>query len=284
MIDAILGAVTSEGQARPRQSRRPAVYRPGFVYLVGAGPGNPDLLTVAAVKRLQAADAIVHDHLVTDEILALAHPGAELFYAGKERNHHALEQYEINALMVALARAGRCVVRLKGGDPFLFGRGGEEMEFLVRHGVACEIVPGITSASGAAAYAGIPLTHRDYAQACVFVTGHLKNGTCGLDWPALARPHQTLVVYMGLGAIGEIARQLIAHGRSAGTPAAAIERATTRAQRVVVSTLAALETDVARAMLCSPTLLLIGEVVQLRATFQSTQPNETAAGAAIAPI
>jgi uroporphyrin-III C-methyltransferase len=254
-----------------RQAGQGAVYRRGFVYLVGAGPGDPELLTLAAVKRLQTADAIVHDHLVSGEILALAHPKAELFYAGKTCTHHALEQGEINALLVRLAGAGRCVVRLKGGDPFLFGRGGEEMEYLSRHGVACEIVPGITSASGAAAYAGIPLTHRDHAQACVFVTGHMKNGSCALDWPALARPHQTVVVYMGLGALGTISRQLIAHGRSIETPAAAIESATSPSQRVVVSTLATLEQDVIEAKLRSPTLLVIGEVVSLRACYASAQ-------------
>jgi len=280
MNDVMQGLLT-DGRERTRLPERPTMYRPGFVYLVGAGPGDPDLLTVAAVKRLRAADAIVHDHLVTDEILALANPGAEFFYAGKERNHHVLEQGAINALLVTLARAGRCVVRLKGGDPFLFGRGGEEMEYLACHGIGCEIVPGITSASGAAAYAGIPLTHRDHAQACVFVTGHLKNGSCALDWPTLARPHQTVVVYMGLGTLGEIARQLIAHGRSPETPAAAIERATSACQRVVVTSLAALDRDVTHAALRSPTLLIIGEVVRLRECFE---PAATRASAGMALI
>jgi uroporphyrin-III C-methyltransferase len=273
-IEATKRTVRSNGVGRAEGR---AVYRRGFVYLVGAGPGDPELLTLAAVKRLQAADAIVHDHLVSGEILALADPQAELFYAGKTCRHHALEQSEINALLVRLARAGRCVVRLKGGDPFLFGRGGEEMEYLARHGVACEIVPGITSASGAAAYAGIPLTHRDHAQACVFVTGHMQNGSCALDWATLARPHQTVVVYMGLGALGTIARQLIAHGRSAETPAAAIESATNPEQRVVVSRLATLEQDVAEARLRSPTLLVIGEVVSLRACYESAERLDAAA-------
>jgi uroporphyrin-III C-methyltransferase/precorrin-2 dehydrogenase/sirohydrochlorin ferrochelatase len=245
------------------------VYRPGFVYLVGAGPGDPELLTLAAAKRIRAADVIVYDHLVNETVLDLARAGAQLVYAGKERSYHSMQQREINALLVAKARAGKCVVRLKGGDPFIFGRGGEEMEALAAQGIGCEVVPGVTSASGASCYAGIPLTHRDYAQACVFVTGHLKNGTCGLDWPALARPHQTVVIYMGLGSVGEIARQLIAHGRSAETPAAAIERATTTAQRVVTAPLRELTDAVARAALCSPTVLIVGEVVALHGKLEA---------------
>lgn len=170
----------------------------GIVYLVGAGPGDPELLTLRALRRIRDAQVAVHDHLVSDAILSLLPPRCERIYAGKERANHELSQDEINKLLVALARDGGRVVRLKGGDPYVFGRGGEEAEFLARYGIAFEVVPGVTSASGAAAYAGIPLTHRDCAASVTFVTGHRRDGRCDLDWAALARPGQTLVIYMGL--------------------------------------------------------------------------------------
>lgn len=213
---------------------------------------------------LQQADVCVYDHLVGTDVLALVRRSAELIYAGKEKSNHALAQGEINALLVALARKGKRVVRLKGGDPFIFGRGGEEMQFLAAHGIAFEVVPGVTSASGASTYAGIPLTHRDFAQACVFVTGHLKNGTCNLDWEMLARRNQTVVIYMGMGQIEEICTELRAHGLPADWPAAAIERATTSKQRVVTGTLTTLPGRVAHAALKPPALIVVGEVVKLR--------------------
>jgi uroporphyrin-III C-methyltransferase len=238
--------------------------RMGIVHLVGAGPGDPELLTLKAARLLQQADVCVYDHLVSTDVLRLVRAGAKLIYAGKEKSNHALGQDEINALLVGLAREGRRVLRLKGGDPFIFGRGGEEMQFLAAHEVPFEVVPGVTSASGASAYAGIPLTHRDHAQACIFVTGHLKDGTCSLDWDLLARRNQTVVIYMGMGQIEEICRSLKAHGLPADWPAAAIERATTPTQRVVTGTLTTLPGRAAHAALKPPALIVVGEVVKLR--------------------
>ncbi len=241
--------------------------RTGVVYLVGAGPGNADLLTVRAARLIASADVLVHDRLVGADVLALARRDAQRIYVGKARGHHTLPQDEINALLVRLALEGRDVVRLKGGDPFVFGRGGEEVETLAAHGIAFEVVPGVTAASGVAAYAGIPLTHRDHAQAVTLVTGHLKDGTADLDWPALARPRQTLVVYMGLAALPTLARELIAHGRPPSTPAAIVQQATTANQRVVAGTLADLPRLAAAARLTPPTLIVVGEVVALRDAF-----------------
>jgi len=242
---------------RPRRER-------GVVYLVGAGPGDPELLTLRAVRRIREAQVAVYDHLVSDAVLSLLPKGCERIYAGKERGNHALPQEEINKLLVALARNGSRVVRLKGGDPYVFGRGGEEAEFLARYGVAFEVVPGVTSASGAAAYAGIPLTHRDCAAAVTFVTGHRRNGRCDLDYAALARPGQTLVIYMGLATIAEIRDGLVAHGLSATTPAAVIERATTPRQRVLTTTLGELVARIEAEHYCAPALVIVGEVVRLR--------------------
>ncbi|MBL8490227.1 MAG: uroporphyrinogen-III C-methyltransferase, partial [Rhodocyclaceae bacterium] len=207
------------------------------VYLVGAGPGDPELLTLKAARLIRSADAIVYDHLVGPDILDLASPTAERIYAGKESGNHTLPQGEINALLVKLAARHGSIVRLKGGDPFIFGRGGEEIEELVASGIAFEVVPGITAASGMAAYAGIPLTHREHAQSCVFVTGHLKDGTVNLDWPALARPNQTLVIYMGVGALPVICERLATHGLPGETPAALVRNATLPDQQVLSATL-----------------------------------------------
>jgi uroporphyrin-III C-methyltransferase len=236
----------------------------GKVFLVGAGPGDPDLLTLRAARLLAHADVVVYDHLVGDGVLDLIAPPAERLYVGKQRGRHALSQPEINALLVRLARQGREVIRLKGGDPFVFGRGGEELQALAAQGIAFEVVPGITAACGVASYTGIPLTHRDHAQACLFVTGHLKDGSCDLDWPALSRPRQTVVIYMGLTALPDICAQLIAHGLPPHTPAAVVQQGTTLDQQVVSATLADLDSRVAEAGLQSPCLIIVGEVVRLR--------------------
>jgi uroporphyrin-III C-methyltransferase/precorrin-2 dehydrogenase/sirohydrochlorin ferrochelatase len=235
----------------------------GMVHLVGAGPGDPDLLTLKAHRLLQRADAIVYDRLVSPEVLAMARRDAEKIYVGKRRAHHCVPQYEINDRLISLARAGKSVVRLKGGDPFVFGRGGEELETLMAAGIAVEIVPGITAALGCAASAGIPLTHRDHAQACVFVTGHLKDGTIDLDWTMLARPRQTVVIYMGSETLSVIASQLVQHGLASDTPVALIANGTTDRERRVVGTLGSIERLAQRAQLQGPALCMVGEVVGL---------------------
>jgi len=254
----------------------PLVGGTGGVSLVGAGPGDADLLTLRALRAIQCADVIVYDKLVGKDVLALVPPDTETIYVGKCMGRHSLPQDEINTLLVALARRGRHVVRLKGGDPFIFGRGGEEAEFLAQHGVACEVVPGVTSASGASCCAGIPLTHRDLAQAVVFVTGHRREGGCDLDWQSLARPRQTLVIYMGIANLPQIASELITHGLPPHTPAAVIERATTSAQRTIVASLEALPREVSRHGVKPPALAIVGEVVGLRREPQATLPAAAA--------
>lgn len=253
-------AATLEMEARLASAAdRPS----GAVYLVGAGPGHPDLLTFRALRLMQQADVVLHDNLVAPELLELVRRDAERMYVGKARANHTLPQEDINQLMVRLALSGKRVLRLKGGDPFTFGRGGEEIETLAEHNIPFEVVPGITAANGAACYAGIPLTHRDHAQSVTFVTGHKKDGSIDLDWPALTRPDQTVVVYMGLTMAAELCAAFIQHGKPADTPAAVIEWATTARQRTLGGTLSSLPGLISSYGVASPALIIVGSVVSL---------------------
>ncbi|MBI2380487.1 MAG: uroporphyrinogen-III C-methyltransferase [Gammaproteobacteria bacterium] len=236
----------------------------GEVSLVGAGPGDPELLTLKGLRLLQEADVVVYDRLVSKEVLALARRDAETLYVGKAKADHALPQEDINALLVRLAREGKRVCRLKGGDPFVFGRGGEELETLAEAGIAYQVAPGITAALGCAASSLIPLTHREHAQSLVYVTGHGKDGEVHPDWSLLASPRQTVVFYMGLSSLPRLVRELLAHGRAGDTPAALIENGTLPNERVVTGTLAELPQLALSAQFGGPVLIMVGEVVALR--------------------
>lgn len=240
----------------------------GEVYLVGAGPGDPELLTIKALRLMQQADVIIYDRLVSAPIMDLCRRDAEKIYVGKARSNHAVPQEGINALLIQYAKQGKRVCRLKGGDPFIFGRGGEEIQELYQAGVTFQVVPGITAASGCSAYAGIPLTHRDYAQSVRFLTGHLKEGSPELPWSELVYEHQTLVLYMGLVGLEKICAQLIAHGQRPDMPVALISKGTTPEQKVVVGTLVDIVDQVAEHEIQAPTLTIIGEVVRLREQLQ----------------
>lgn len=238
----------------------------GEVYLVGGGPGDPDLLTFKALRLMQQSDVVLHDRLVSEDVLALCRRDADYIYVGKKRDRHARPQEEINALLVQLAKEGKRVLRLKGGDPFIFGRGGEEIETLASEGIPFQVVPGITAASGCASYAGIPLTHRDHAQSVRFVTGHLKDGSYALNWNEMLDPGQTLVFYMGLLGLPRICQALIDHGRDAQTPIALIQQGTTRNQKVFTGTLATITKIIESEKVKAPTLIIVGSVVTLHET------------------
>ena len=247
----------------------------GNVALVGCGPGDPDLLTFRALRLMQQADVILYDRLVSPEIVDLARKDAERIYVGKKRDQHTLPQESINELLIRLAKEGKRVVRLKGGDPFIFGRGGEEIESLSSEGISFQVVPGITAASGCASYAGIPLTHRDYAQSCVFVTGHMQDGSIELEWDSLVNDNQTIVIYMGLIGLRKICEQLIAHGMTKEMPVALIQQGTTPDQKVLIGSLDTLPDLVENLseLIKPPTLIIIGEVVKLHESLDWFEPE-----------
>ena len=248
-------------EAAARDGDKPS---PGEVYLVGTGPGDPDLLTFRALRLMQQADVVLYDRLIGDGILNLVRRDAERIYVGKLPNDHSVPQEEIGKMLIRLAQEGKRVLRLKGGDPFVFGRGGEEIEALSENGIAFQVIPGVTAAVGCASYAGIPLTHRDHAQGCVFVTGHEKDGKLNLNWKSLIQPRQTVVVYMGLSSMGAITAGFLANGADPATPAAVIENGTRAGQRVITGTLESLTEKTASAGIKSPALIIIGSVVSLR--------------------
>ncbi|MDX2417396.1 MAG: siroheme synthase CysG [Xanthomonadales bacterium] len=237
---------------------------PGEVYLVGTGPGDPDLLTFRALRLMQQTDVVLYDRLIGEGILNLVRRDAQRIYVGKLKHNHTVPQEEISIMLIDLAKQGKRVLRLKGGDPFVFGRGGEEIEALSENGIAFQVVPGVTAANGCAAYAGIPLTHRDHAQACVFVTGHEKDGELNLNWESLIQPRQTVVLYMGLSSLDAITRGFLSHGAEPATPAAVIENGTRAGQRVITGTLESLLEKASLASIKSPALIIVGSVVSLR--------------------
>ena len=254
LMDKLLEEAAVEGDKPPG----------GEVYLVGTGPGDPDLLTFRALRLMQQADVVLYDRLIGDGILNLVRRDAERIYVGKQTDDHTVPQEEIGNMLIRLAREGKRVLRLKGGDPFMFGRGGEEIEALSENDISFQVIPGITAASGCASYAGIPLTHRDHAQSCVFVTGHEKDGELNLNWESLIQPRQTVVLYMGLSSMGAITSGFIGNGADPATPAAVIENGTRAGQRVITGTLETLAEQTAEAGVKSPALIMIGGVVTLR--------------------
>jgi uroporphyrin-III C-methyltransferase/precorrin-2 dehydrogenase/sirohydrochlorin ferrochelatase len=240
----------------------------GEVFLVGAGPGDPELLTLRSLHLIQKADVCIYDNLVSKDILELVRRDAQMIYAGKLRNNHTIEQKEINKLLVNYAKKGLRVLRLKGGDPFMFGRGGEEISELMAKKIKFQVVPGITAAIGVAAYAGIPLTHRDYSQSCIFITGHEKNGELNINWNNLINENQTIVIYMGLNSLPSIVQNLIDYGMRKNMPIAVVQEGTTENQKVVVSTISRVNAKILKTDIQSPAIIIIGEVVKLRKTIK----------------
>jgi len=282
----VAAAVLAGRESEARERMLAAVNRPegaagdgaGRVAIVGAGPGDPDLLTLRALRLLQESDVLVHDRLVAPEILDYARRDAVRIYVGKAKGSHARSQADINALLVREARAGKRVVRLKGGDPFVFGRGGEELDYVASRGVPVEVVPGITAATGCAAASGIPLTHRAHAAAVTFVTGHGRNGEPDVDWAALAQTRQTLVVYMGVSAAGRIATRLIDNGLPPATPVAVVENGTRADQRTVQGSLRDLEAVIDEHGIVGPAVIIIGEVVRAAAALETPARRPALAG------
>jgi uroporphyrin-III C-methyltransferase/precorrin-2 dehydrogenase/sirohydrochlorin ferrochelatase len=254
LMESLLSDAATDGDMPPR----------GEVYLVGTGPGDPDLLTFRALRLMQQADVVLYDRLIGDGILNLVRRDAERLYVGKMKQDHSVPQEEISEMLIRLAQEGKRVLRLKGGDPFVFGRGGEEISSLADNGITFQVIPGVTAANGCAAYAGIPLTHRDHAQGYTVVTGHEKDGELNLNWDSLIQPRQTVVVYMGLTSLGAIIDGFVSNGADSATPAAVIENGTRKGQRVIVGTLESLQEKCAAADIKSPALIIIGSVVTLR--------------------